>query len=791
MSEKRLLALILAAFILLGCLYAITTPVFEASDELWHYPMIRHLADGNPLPVQVFDPAQAGPWKQEASQPPLYYYLGAALTFWIDASDMESVRRLNPHVDNGVVTADGNINLIVHDPALSPWRGALLAVRIVRLASVLMGAVTVFFTYHIARQVAPRRPEIALGATALTAFTPMFLFISGAVNNDNLAIMLATIALFLMIRIVREPVAAREASSNSFRPAPWLVLGSVIGLAALTKEGTLGLIPMLLGTAAIATWQARYGKPEREGDGEAHTIPGVLSYLIRGTLLRFIVALLPILLIAGWWYYRNIVLYGDWLGWSAFIAVLGERAQPASLAQLWDERWGFLASYWGLFGGVNVPMASWVYTVLNGLLLLAIPGLVLASWMHFRRWRRPGDASASQETGNAMLRVLHRLFGFVAAHFAWVVCVLFSAAIIYGLINWATTTWSSQGRLAFTAIATLSALFALGLFGWMPQRAAHVAAGLVASFFFVIALVAPFAWIMPAYEPRNATPPVPLQPTEIMFGDKMVLTGYALLASGDVNGALQPGEALDVYLRWRVLEPMARDWSVFVHLNDPVVETPVAQRDMYPRGGLVATSFLQPGAEFVDRLRLQTPHTAPAPAELDLVVGLYDFYSNQNERLPTATGGVAFLETVSLAPADGEGRAVAETNFGRQLALSDYELASRRVRPGETIALTTEWKALRQMDQDYTLFAQLLEEGSTTRWAAIDLQVETSQWPAGEAQHIEMPLMVNAETPPGVYTLYIGAYTRDEQGSFIRLQIVREGRITMEDALQLARIRVD
>ena len=35
-----------------------------------------------------------------------------------------------------------------------------------------------------------------------------------------------------------------------------------------------------------------------------------------------VVVLLPVLVIAGWWYWRNVVLYGDWLGWSAFIAVL-------------------------------------------------------------------------------------------------------------------------------------------------------------------------------------------------------------------------------------------------------------------------------------------------------------------------------------------------------------------------------------------------------------------------------------------------------------------------------------
>ena len=199
MTEKRLLAVILGLFILLGVTYAVTTPVFEASDELWHYPMIQHLANGNSLPVQVFDPALAGPWKQEASQPPLYYYLGAALTFWIDTSDMAQVRWLNPHVDNGIIAEDGNINLAIHDPAWNAWQGTLLAVRIVRVFSVFLSAGTVFLTYLIAKAVAPGRPEVALGATAVNAFLPMFLFISGAVNNDNLAILLASLAVWLMI----------------------------------------------------------------------------------------------------------------------------------------------------------------------------------------------------------------------------------------------------------------------------------------------------------------------------------------------------------------------------------------------------------------------------------------------------------------------------------------------------------------------------------------------------------------------------------------------------------------
>ncbi|MBK7216384.1 MAG: glycosyltransferase family 39 protein [Candidatus Promineofilum sp.] len=291
-AERRLLALILALFVLLGFSYALITPAFEASDELWHYPMVRHLADGNPLPVQVFDPALAGPWNQEASQPPLYYALAAALTFWIDTADMEQVRWLNPHVDNGVITPDGNINLAIHAPAADPWAGTLLAIRVIRLFSVLLGAATVYLTYRIAAEVAPGRPEVALLAAALNAFLPMFLFISGAVNNDNLAVPLASLALLLMIRIVTK----RAGGYTPVRWTEWAAVGVVLGLAALTKEGTLGLFPLALGTAVVSAWQRaaeeernaerRGGQTRRDAEGVFGILPPRLSALLCVSLRR-------------------------------------------------------------------------------------------------------------------------------------------------------------------------------------------------------------------------------------------------------------------------------------------------------------------------------------------------------------------------------------------------------------------------------------------------------------------------------------------------------------------------
>ena len=98
-TERLLLASIVAAFVVLAAIYSVVVPPFEASDELWHYPMVKVLADTWTLPVQ--DLANVGPWRQEGSQPPLYYFLAALATAWVDTSDMPEVRHLNPHVDNG------------------------------------------------------------------------------------------------------------------------------------------------------------------------------------------------------------------------------------------------------------------------------------------------------------------------------------------------------------------------------------------------------------------------------------------------------------------------------------------------------------------------------------------------------------------------------------------------------------------------------------------------------------------------------------------------------------------
>ena len=362
-----------------------------------------NLSRGNGLPVQ--DPARKQMWEQEGGQPPLYYAVAAASTFWIDTSDLETRLWRNPYARIGIPLAYGNKNLIVHTAAESfPWRDTTLAVHIVRFLSLLFSAGTVALTFFIARELVPDLspfPDyLPLIAAAFVAFNPMFLFISASVNNDSLATLLATVALWFCVRL-----ACRGARNSQF-----LELGVVIGFAALTKSSNLALVGLAL---IVIAWLAYRSHDWR--------------LLFRGSAL----VVIPVLLIAGWWYARNFVLYGDPLAFNVWLKIAGGRP-PQTLLGLLDEFQGFRISFWGNFGGVNVIAPDFVYLILDAITILASIGLVIG----------------------LLRRELPRLL--------WIP-TLWLALVFIALIRWTLLTYASQGRLIFPAIASVGILLAFGL----------------------------------------------------------------------------------------------------------------------------------------------------------------------------------------------------------------------------------------------------------------------------------------------------------------------------------------
>ena len=352
MSEKRWVAVLALLSFALFTAYSLATPLFEASDELWHYPFVQRLATGGGLPIQR--PGQTdsdAPWRQEGSQPPLYYALSAALSAPFDSSNWRELRRLNPHADMGVPTQDGNSNAILQTPADAfPWTRAALAVRAARLASILLSTATVVLAWLAASEVFRESfPLRRLMVMLFVACVPMFAYISGAINNDNAAVTFSTAGLWWALRLIR--LGRWDARSA-------LAAGVVTGLASLSKVSGLGLAGLFAAAGLLSAWPAS-GDLRAQLRGFAHALPRVIRF---GAILAVVTGV-----IAGWWYLRNVVLYGgDVLGWSAFLDAVGRREPPADLAKLWSEREGFFWAFWGVFGGLNVIMPPWTYDVLLG-----------------------------------------------------------------------------------------------------------------------------------------------------------------------------------------------------------------------------------------------------------------------------------------------------------------------------------------------------------------------------------------------------------------------------------------
>ena len=146
--------------------------------------MVRELAEGRGLPVQEI--GLITPYRQEGSQTPLYYGVAALLTSWIDISDFDQRYVYNPFGQAGIPGTLVNANMMRHSVLEDfPWTGVTLAVHVLRWFSLLLGIGTILLTQRIAELLFPGRRVLALLAAAITAFNPMFLFMSAAVNNDN------------------------------------------------------------------------------------------------------------------------------------------------------------------------------------------------------------------------------------------------------------------------------------------------------------------------------------------------------------------------------------------------------------------------------------------------------------------------------------------------------------------------------------------------------------------------------------------------------------------------------
>lgn len=742
-THRTALGAIVVIFILSAVLYALSTPLLEVSDELRHYAMIEHLAQGNGLPRQ--DPAQHGFYEQEGSQPPLYYALMALVVLPFDRSDFMALAQPNPHAQSGRADATNNWNLLIHTAAWQfPWQKTVLVTQFIRLISLLMGAASVLCVYAFARELTATRDALThdwvpVLAAALTAFNPMFVFISASVNNDNLIILLNSVGLLLGARAIRRGLTRWRA----------VLLGVVLGCATLSKVSALALAVVVPMTILLAEYLRARPVNLRAA---LQTLRPQLGHL--ALMVGIAVA------IGGWWYVRNAILYdGDFTGTTMMAIIAGARDALPSMSELLGEWNGFRKAYWGLFGGVNIPMHEPIYVFFDVLLILSGVGLLRVG-RDFARSLKTADASSriALWTDQA-LPVLLGVSTFAVAFVA--------------LIRWTSMTFASQGRLLFPVIAVISTLMSMGLFrllqvvlratqqrGLLRHTAPVIMTALVVGLA-ALTMLAPLVYIRPAY----ATPalmdesslPADIVPTELYFGDGIRWIGYRTHSE-----RVQPGEEFIITLYWQGLKPISDNYSAFIRLFGRD-ERELLLLDTYPGGGMWQTTRWLPGQVIADRYRLRIPQTVTVtqamPTVLRLDVGYWDMQTQQFLQTYDAAGNPTGRQryeagalALSASPQPGSGARLEQA----RIASNDTAHVDGR------LYFTVTWAVTNDFTDDYTVFAHLFnaagEKVAQADGRAANGDFSARWWRAGDIIVDPHVFQLPPELEAGSYEIRYGLY---------------------------------
>jgi len=302
----------LAAHLALSLTYAFLLPLWGAvPDEPIHYSHVKYVAEHWSLPVIddpfrdlkeyyfVADPAGA------AQHGPLYYWPAAV-----------------------IYSLTTGLTLTAQQYALRLW-------------SVLLGALMVFFAWRAFALLFPGRPLVTFGSTLLLTLIPHRLLVSAVIYADIGAAATATLALWGLIWAVKTSPGGRG----------WVLAGMALGLAMLAKTSAVLIIPALVG-ALLVLWRR-----------------GTLG--LRRAVCDGLLYAAGMLLLSGWWLVRSVMLYGE---------LLPTEPKPPGfgwLDVLFDPSFGFVG--WSQVGWLPGWAGQPVYGLLLALTGITLAGLIAAA----------------------------------------------------------------------------------------------------------------------------------------------------------------------------------------------------------------------------------------------------------------------------------------------------------------------------------------------------------------------------------------------------------------------------
>lgn len=410
-SERLVFAIILICYLVVGALFALQTPAWQAPDEPAHYNYVAQVAMAGCCP-QI----EVGDWQQD------YQSELTRVKFAPDNLDRLDTIQYEDH--------QPPLYYLLASLVYKFSKGSLIALR---LFSMLLGAVVMGMAYVIGKRVFPDRPQIALAVMLLVGFIPQHMAMLTAVNNDALAELLIALSLYATIRYL-------QADNIKI----WQ-LALLVGIGLITKTTTyflVGIVPL----AIFLRWRQ---------DG------GTWRDLLK---MATIFAVITGVFALAWWG-RNMTVYGfpDFLGLRAHDkVVVGQLRRVEYIAQHGADTYFREAlritfnSFWGQFGWMAVPLdnvfGGWIYRGFTLLMLVGFSGLLVG------RFSRQSDEPINPDN-----RIPQRNVWIILV---WIILVLTLILAVLAFIYYNTEFLQFQGRYLFPGLIPFALIVVYGVDAW-------------------------------------------------------------------------------------------------------------------------------------------------------------------------------------------------------------------------------------------------------------------------------------------------------------------------------------
>jgi hypothetical protein len=691
-------------YLVVGGSYAVVVPGLEKPDEAGHYGYVLYLREHRRLPPLIFEPGL----RSEFKQPPLYYAVTALVTGWLPSDPPpETLLATNPYMDHSVPgVRNDNRNVFLHPPHLTPL---LIAGRLV---SLLLGLGTVVATYRLAVCFFPVRTLVPITAAALAGFHPKFLYVATALNNDTSVVLIGTVLLTVLVR------RWKHGHTASFP----IYAGVLLGLASIAKVSALAFFP-LTGLALLLIHH------------------GLKPAFIRDVCIIGSIALL----LGGWWYARNAIVYSDPL-------TLGTHAESAASVAPLSERlirdlFNIERTFWANYSRTFVSL-----TRLDRLLIwwgrvsLALVLVLVATW------RKQAFVPAS---GGILLA-------------SW------PASYLLLLVGyWTQKSAWAYGRLLFPAIAPTILLFVMAWRQATPHHLRRFALTMNVGGMIASSMLIPLLELVPLYQPWDDYDSLSVDsPANIVYTDPDTELPVArLIGYGISHDYAVPGTYLPVQLCWESLGRSDTPLAVFVQLLDL---SPLSthgepalwgRRESYPGLGNLPTDRWPLQKSFCDKMLVWVYPEAPTPVGMSIEVGFLDPDTSDRLRATNDAGETLSLPVLTgvpiLSPADDRGGSEPpQYVFDDAIGVSGIRTTCSQ---GQVVTVSVRLKALCSISYDATMFAHLSDADGRVL-AQVDRQpldgrYRTSFWLAGHVFTDTIVLQPANDTQALPASVSLGFYT--------------------------------